>query len=355
MTTTSVKVYSVTPEFEDPEASDEFPSRVAATARACEAVGWHGILVPHNLHDVDPWLVAGFIGSVTDRFVPLIAVQPACISPHTAAAMAACFAGLYGRPVYFNLVAGARDDEMRRIGDDLPHDERYARMSQYAAALSGLLRGDEMTSADPYYTYKNYRLEPRPEVLADCSIFIAGSSPASLAVAVDRADVIVTHPAPITEWRVEHLEPLSATGYAGEIAIRIGIVCRADGDEARQLAAARFPETWRGRQETLLKTRSPNLWSRRLAELAILEEEQGSVPGDPSGTYWLGAFRTGRASAPFLVGSYDDVADALATYLAGGVSHVLLNGVHNDDYGHTRHAIELAATRSAAGADDVSR
>lgn len=342
-----VKVYSVTPEFADRVSEGDFAARIARTARASEAADWDGILVPHNLHELDPWLLSAYIGTTTSRLVPLVAVQPACIPPHTAAAMAACFAGLYHRPIYFNLVAGAREDELRSIGDELSHDERYSRMGEYAAVLRRLLAGDELTAAETHYTYKGYKLEPRPDVLDGCLTFIAGSSPASLAVAVEHADVVVTHPAPITEWRENHLTPLLATGYSGAIAVRIGIVCRDSREEAREVAMSRFPSSRLGRHKTLMKARSPNSWSRRLAELAIVEDKQGSVPGDLSGTYWLGAFRSGRANAPYLVGSYDDVAAALGAYLDDGVRHILLNGVHDDDYEHARRGIELAASRTA--------
>ncbi|MHA4779027.1 LLM class flavin-dependent oxidoreductase [Streptomyces sp. MSC1_001] len=341
-------VYSVTPEsVSRHEVSEEpYSARVSEVAGGCEAAGWSGMLVPHNLHEVDPWVVATYVGSVTEQLVPLIAVQPASMPPHTAAAMASAYATLYGRPLHFNLVAGARDDELRRTGDSLSHDERYARMRVFGRILRALLRGEVVDEESPFYSYHRFRLEPCPAVLTECKVFVAGSSPASVGVARDIADVVVTHPAPYAEWERTFLRPLLADGYHGEFGIRIGIIARSRREDAWATARERFPETWRGRQETLLKTLSQNEWSRRLASHAM--EEEGEAHGDP---YWLGAFRSGRASAPFLVGTHEEVGARLAEYLRAGVGHVLLNGSLEDDYEDINQA--LAVARSAHRVTEV--
>lgn len=341
--TMTVNVYSVTPE--SVSAHEQFragfAARLSATAAASERAGWRGILVPHNMHEVDPWVVATYLGSVTTNLIPLLAVQPASTPPHTAAACAAAFAMLYDRPLYFNLVAGARDDEMRRIGDSLSHDERYDRLRTYGQILASLLRGEDVTAEGLYYSYHRFRLEPRPEALDECRIFVAGSSPASLATAEEIADVVVTHPAPQPDWQRDFLQPLLERGYNRDVAIRIGILCRPDREEAWRLAQARFPASWLGRQETLLKTRSQNKWARDLAVRATSADPKH----DEQDVYWLGAFGSGRASAPFLVGTYQEVAERLNEYLRAGVRHVLLNGGLDEDFLHTRRAVDLAAER----------
>jgi alkanesulfonate monooxygenase len=334
-------VYTVTPESYDADGRirPDFAQLVAETAHATEHAGWTGMLVPHNFHEVDPWVVAGHLGSVSARLIPLLALQPATMPPHTAAACAAAFAALYGRPMYFNLVAGARGDELARVGDALPHDRRYERVEEYARVLRALLEGERVSSDGGHYRYDRHRLEPRGDALADCRIFLAGSSPAGIEAATQVADVAVTHPAPLADWRAEHLARLRDAGFAGEVGIRIGVVCRPERADAWQIARDRFPASWQGRQETLLKTRSENAWARELAQLATAEPD-----GDETHeTFWLGAFASGMASAPFLVGSYEDVATALGGYLDAGVGHVLLNGAETADYAHIANAIALAA------------
>jgi alkanesulfonate monooxygenase len=342
-------IYSVGPETASEHVvfHDDFRTRLTTTASRSERAGWSGMLIPHNMHEVDPWMVTGYVGSVTDTLIPLLAVQPACTPPHTAAACASAYATLYGRPLYFNLVAGARDDEMHRIGDHLSHDQRYERLRQYGRILRALLMGEVVDTASDYYEYRKFRLEPRPEVLQQCKIFVAGSSPASLRVATDVADVIVSHPVPYPEWREKFLQPLLASGYSGELGILIGIVCRPRRDEAWQVATDRFPESWISRQETLLKTRSQNVWAQDLAHRAVAEGNT-PAPAEHPDCYWLGAFRSGRSSAPFLVGTYADVGRKLGEYADSGVSHVLLSGSYDDDddFGHIGEGIRLTAATS---------
>jgi alkanesulfonate monooxygenase len=349
-----MQVYSVTPPSTGQEAAaDEYRAQLAQVAIASENARWSGILVPHSLHDLDPWIVAGHIGAITTSLAPLLALQPACAPPHQAAACAAAYATLYGRPLHFNLVAGAREDEMRSIGDDLSHDERYDRLREYGRILRMLLGGQQVTAESPHYSYRKFTLNPCPAVLARTRIFIAGSSPASMSVAAQIADVIVTHPAPYPDWRRDFLEPLRATGYPGSLGIRMGIIARPTRAEAWDLATKRFPETWLGRQETLLKTLSPNSWSRDLARRAVAADGEHGGHADPADPYWLGAFRTGGASAPFLVGEYGDVAARLTDYVREGVGHLLLNGCENDDFAHVRAVAEMAARTGATKANDA--
>jgi alkanesulfonate monooxygenase SsuD/methylene tetrahydromethanopterin reductase-like flavin-dependent oxidoreductase (luciferase family) len=335
-------IYCVLPEAvgEFETFRDSYRTRLTDMTRVAEESGWTGGLIPAFLHEVDPFMVASFLGAVTRDFIPLIAVQPACTPPHAAAACASAYAMIYDRPVYFNLVAGARDDEMRRVGDVLTHDERYDRMKEYADVLRALLRGEAVDYQGTYYRYRKFRLAPRPEVLERCKVFMAGSSDAGRRIAPQIADVVVTHPKPFPDLRDKVLSPLLAGGDG--IGIRIGMICRESGAEAWELARSRFPETWLSHQETLLKTQSQSVWSRDLAQMAISAETGEATEPDGDGVYWLGAFRSGRTSAPFLVGAYDEVAAALRRFVDAGVSHIVLATAKLEDFAPITRCIQMA-------------
>lgn len=345
----ALAVHSVTPEAASRHQvfAADFRERLTATATASEAAGWAGILVPHNLQEVDPWMVASYLGAVTRSLVPLLAVQPACIPPHTAAACVAAYATLYGRPLNLNLVIGARGDELGRIGDRLDHDGRYGRLLRYGQVVKALLRGETLDGDDGFWAYRRYRLEPRPEAAAGALIFVAGSSPASLLTARRVADVVVTHPAPFADWLTGLVRPLREEGYTGELGIRMGVICRPDREEAWHIARERYPESWGGRQETLLKTRSQNVWSRELAQRAVRAADGPSNPHDGR-PYWLGAFSSALASAPFLVGDYGEVAAELARYAGAGAGHLLLDAGRDEDFPHVRAAVDAVRIRLSA-------
>lgn len=348
--TVALQLYSVTPETvraDDPDGVG-FPSRLEESIRAAEAMGCTGMLVPQNMHEIDPWVVAGALGATSTSLLPLIAMQPAMMPPHTAAAASAAFAALYGRPVLFNLVAGAREDEMAAIGDSLDHDRRYRRLSAFARLTRALLVGERIHGDGEFYHYDGHRLEPRPQVLDLCRFFVAGSSPASRATAVEAADVVISHPAPVSDWRHDAVDPLIEAGFTGDLGIRIGILCRDDADEAWKIARTRFPETWMGTQETKLKTLSTNSWSRDLAKRALAQSDD--EPDAERDVYWLGAFKSGSASAPFLVGSTAAVARRLAEYVDVGVGHIVLNGTEPADHSHIRAAMDVALGGDASAA-----
>ena len=341
-----LRVYSVAPRCESVDELISYHDRLKELVRQIEGLSWDGLLVPHNFHEIDPWAVASAVGHAGTTAVPLIAVQPMATPPHSAAMFAAAFVALYRRPLYFNLVSGAREDEMRRLGETLVHDERYQRLREYAMALRTLISGEALDVSGRFYEYRGYSLSPWLPALQDCRIFIAGSSESSLAIAVEQADVVVTHPGPHGEWVVSHVAKVRQGSFAGELGIRIGILARGSSSEAWEIARDRFPGSWKGRQETLLKTRSQSHWSRRLAELSV---EQGvheiDRVAESHTTYWLGAFASGLASAPFLVGSYDDVSSALSEYLQSGVRHLLLNGCETPDYASIDKVIRMACEK----------
>jgi alkanesulfonate monooxygenase len=335
--------YSVTPETInefDPTATT-YPDRLHVTVRCAEDNGFLGILVPHSLHEIDPWMVAAKIGAETSSLRPLIATQPSAMPPHTAAQAAAAYAAMYGRPLDFNLVAGANTIELQSVGDTAPKDRRYARLRSWALVLRRLLDGEAVDWDDEHFCYHGFALRPCPNALKLCRFFMAGSSATSQAIAAEVADVAVTHPLPFDEWSNTTLPPLREAGFDGELGIRIGVLARDSTAEAWVLARERFPRTWRGDQETKLKTISTNTWSKQLAAKALAVDRGGEVPAEADGVYWLGAFVNGGASAPMLVGSYSEVATALGRYASAGVRHVILTGIHDDDYLHTKRVIDL--------------
>lgn len=333
-------VYTVTPATTGVSTDSSYAARLRQAGLATESMSWSGMLVPHHLDDVDPWMVACHLGSVTSKLIPLLAVQPACVPPHMAASCAAAYAVLYGRPLHFNLITGAKEEELRQLGDTTDHDQRYLRIKEYGSILRTLLTGNSVNMVGKYYTYRGYRLNPRPSVLDECKIFIAGSSPASLDAAQKMADVVVTHPLPFQEWRTNFITLPSRDESQLQLGIRIGIISRQSEDEAWETAFKRFPQSWSGDQITMLKTLSTNVWSRELAERSMNGPGDGSPRNEERDVYWLGAFRSGLASAPFFVGTYDRVAERIEQYTTAGVSHILLDSVENEDYVHINIALQ---------------
>ena len=118
-----------------------YRERVIEAARWSERAGCTGILVYTDNTLVDPWLVAQHIIANTSTLSPLVAVQPVYSHPYSAAKMASTLALLYGRRIFFNMVAGGFKNDLLALNDTTPHDLRYERLIEYTGIMRQLLKG----------------------------------------------------------------------------------------------------------------------------------------------------------------------------------------------------------------------
>jgi alkanesulfonate monooxygenase SsuD/methylene tetrahydromethanopterin reductase-like flavin-dependent oxidoreductase (luciferase family) len=116
------------------------------------------------------------------------------------------------------------------------------------------------------------------------------------------------------EVRCSYAGALSAlSGLSG-----IGIVARATTSEAWDEAHRRFPDDRRGQITHQLAMKvSDSQWHRQLSSVG-----SDAAPEDP---YWLGPFENSHTFCPYLVGSYDTVADAVARYVNVGFRTFILD------------------------------
>jgi alkanesulfonate monooxygenase len=304
--------------------------RVTAAARWSERAGCVGILVYSDNGQVDPWLVAQAIAERTSRLSPLVAVQPVYMHPYAAAKLIASIGYLHGRRLFLNLTAGGFANDLLALDDETPHDRRYARLVEYARVVMGLLGGQRLDHAVEFYRVRRPVLKPAlaPELLP--GLFVAGSSPAGLAAARALGATAVRYPQPAGAER-------AATDADGvEHAIRVGVVAREHDDEAWAVARRRFPESRAGQLTHQLAMKvTDSCWHRQLSDL------EAESPASP---YWLVPFQNYASMCPYLVGSYDRVAEELRRYAALGYGTVILDvPPSEEELDHTSVALGRAA------------
>ncbi|HLG65937.1 MAG TPA: LLM class flavin-dependent oxidoreductase [Ktedonosporobacter sp.] len=322
---------------------DEYLKAVIEMARLADEYHYTGSLIHYNHQVITPWILASTIIQQTAHHIPLIALQPASMPPLTVAKMIESFAYLFGRPVSLNIVAGAARTELEAIGDTVGHDERYERMREYIEIIRFLCMGENVTYRGKYYTVKDLRL--KPGIAADMlpRIFIAGSSPAGIQVALDVADVVVTHPQPTDLFKQHQVDQIKTARVS--IGIRLGIIARPSAEAAWTEAWQRFPPSRKGRIRTMMQKNSESQWTKDLAHLASEREVYDEV-------FWLGAYHSGNANCPYLVGSYDQVAAYLGRYLALGTQDILVDGpLTREEFDHTDKVFQKIGTPSVNGSD----
>ena len=310
-------------------------------ARCSEEAGCEGMLVVTDNAQPDPWLVSQLVIEATARLSPLVAVQPAYMHPYSVAKMVSTLAGLHGRRVHLNLVAGGFKNDLAALNDQTPHDERYARLLEYAAILQGLLGSPQALSFEGrYYKVANLKLVPAMPAELMPGFFVSGSSAAGMETARALRATAVEYPKPPAEQpAVEDDLPRG---------MRIGIIARASEEEAWAAALARYPEDRKGQlaHELAMKV-SDSVWHRQLSALARETAPESKGPARPS--YWLVPFQNYKAVCPFLVGSYGRVAEEVARYAAAGYRSFILDApAERDELRHIGAVLERAARHRLA-------
>jgi alkanesulfonate monooxygenase len=312
----TVQIYSTCPQSKDVPAG-EYARAVADVARWSEAAGCTGMLVYTDNGIADPWLVAQHVITATERLAPLVAVQPVYMHPFTAASMVSSLGYLHGRAVHLNMLAGGFRNDLLALGDPTEHDDRYARTTEYTQILMGLLRGETVTREGRWHEVHNLRLAP--ELPADLmpEVLISGSSPAGRAAAMDIGAVPIRYPEPLGQETVD-----APTGGG----VRVGIIARGDTAEAWKVAEERFPSDRKGQVAHSMAMRtSDSQWHRQLSAAARAQPERSSTIDAEPDPFWLGPFQNYQTFCPYLVGSYDRVASAIAHYLAQGTRVFVLD------------------------------
>ncbi|HEX6199022.1 MAG TPA: LLM class flavin-dependent oxidoreductase [Thermoanaerobaculia bacterium] len=324
--------------------AEAYPGRVADVGRWSEEAGCEGILVYADNSLLDPWLVSQLLVRGTERLAPLVAVQPVYMHPYSVAKAVASLAHLHGRSVHLNMVSGGFKNDLAALGDETPHDRRYDRLVEYTKIVRGLLAGGAPVSlAGDFYRVAGLRLQPAPPEELRGEVFVSGSSEAGMAAARVLDALAVKYPRPA------HEEQAEGDGFEDDgvrRGVRVGVIARADEEEAWQVAHERFPGDRRGQLTHQLAMKvSDSVWHQQLSKTA--EESDGSP-------YWLFPFQNYKTMCPYLVGSYERVGEELGRYVALGAGTFILDVPPDDEeLHHTRAA--FAAAGAALAPEDLPR
>lgn len=334
MTDTGLAIYSTCPQSKN-YSSEGYLERVVEVSRWSDEFGYAGMLVYTDNGLVDPWLVSQVVLQNTQRLAPLVAIQPVYMHPYAAAKMVATLAFMHGRSLSLNMLAGGFKLDLEALGDDTPHDDRYVRTTEYTLILKELLQGRRPVTFDGrYYQVDKLKMTPAlPEELWP-QILISGSSEAGRKAARDIDATAIRYPEPPED-------EMKATDGLQE-GVRVGIVARANNDEAWRVALERFPEDRHGQITHQLAMKvSDSTWHKTLSET-----DDGSGSGRP--TYWLGPFKNYRTFCPYLVGSYEETATQVARYIRLGFRTFILDIPPSlEELEHTRLVFDRA--REIAG------
>jgi alkanesulfonate monooxygenase len=338
------------------------PGFIEAAAKAQEHVGFDRVLVAFHSNSAESILISQHIASVTERLGLMIAHRPGFTAPTLAARQLATLDQLSKGRVAVHIITGGNDTELAQDGDHLTKDERYARTSEYLDIVR-----QEWSSATPFdYAGKYFSVERafgdvKPYHHTGIPIYFGGASEAAIPVAGKHADVYALWGETYDQVRTLVARIRAAAAVFGRtprfsLSLRPVLAdteaqawAKADDILARARAlreaggSGRSPFNARGGVPT-----PPNEGSRRLLEAAA----QGARVDK---RLWTGiaALTGAQGNSTGLVGTPDQVADAMLDYVDLGISTFLIRGFDPlvDAVQYGRELIprvrELAASRQA--------
>lgn len=307
-------------------------------ARSAERLGFEGVLTPTGSWCEDAWLSTMAISQHTEKLKFIVAFRPGFISPTLAAHQAATFQRLTQGRLLINIVTGGDPVEQRRYGDQLDHQQRYARSGEFIAAFKGVsaarANGQPFDFQGQYYQLEQATLLPSAWPVPP--VFFGGASAAAQQVAAAQADTWITWGEPLDQVapRLTAVRAAAATqGRELTFGIRFHVISRDSEEEAWREAARLLqgitPARIHSAQSLLSRTESVGQ-QRMTALLNNIEARHVNpenvraleiAPGVWSG---YGLVRGGAGTA--LVGSHQQVAELIKAYHTLGIDHFILSG-----------------------------
>lgn len=296
-------------------------------AQAHEQAGFDRVLVGYWSDQPDGFLVTALAGMATKKLGLLLAHRPGFVAPTLAARKLATLDHLLDGRLAINIVSGGSDVEQRKDGDFASHDGRYTRTDEYLDVLKKVWTQEQPFDheGDFYKTqnaFSQIKCAQRPHI----PVYFGGASDPALAVAAKHADVYMLWGESLAQT-AEILGRVKKLAQQQQRQLRYSLSFRpiiADTEAAAWTKAEQILEQARARQTSagpVLAEKTESVGAKRLMATSRLGDRVDSC-------LWTGiaSLVGGSHNSTALVGTPDQVAEAIARYYQLGVEHILIRG-----------------------------
>ena len=310
------------------------PSFLKEFAQAHEAADFDYVLVGYYSSSADGFGVASYAAANTKKLSFLIAHRPGNVTPTLAARTSATFDALSGGRLALHIIAGITDEDQQREGDFSPKSERYARAAEYLDVMRRVWTSRTPFDYDgSFYKFRAAFSEARPVQQPYPPLFFGGSSPEALAMGAQHCDVFAMFGEPLAETaeRITAFRKLAAP-FGRQPRFNVSfrpIIAKTEGqawDKAKQILAEL-------KSTGALPTKMQDKSAERLVAIAA----RGDVHDE---RLWMpvAAAAAGKGNTSCLVGTPEQVAEAILKYYRLGVASFLIRGFDPlgdvADFGH---------------------
>jgi alkanesulfonate monooxygenase len=303
------------------------PPFIVEFARAHEAAGFDMALVGYSSSSAEGFLVALHAATHTTRLSFLIAHRPGFVAPTLFARKVATFDHLTGGRLALHIITGKTDAEQHGDGDFTPKPQRYRRAQEYLHLMKRAWSCEGPFDFEgEFYQVHGAHSDVRPLQKPRPLILFGGASEGALEMGAAECDVfaIYAEPRATTTERIAELRARAAR-LGRQVGFNMSvrpIIAGSEGaawDKANRILAAMGGELGWRRQEG---TRAPvDNAGKRLFSFALEKDIHDE-------RLWMGIARATGAlgNTSCLVGTPEQVADAILAYYRLGVGSFLLRG-----------------------------
>jgi len=320
-------------------------------AQVHEEAGFDRILVGYWSDQPDGFLVTALAGLATSKINFLLAHRPGFVAPTVAARKLATLEHLLDGRLAVHVISGGNDGEQRKDGDHLDHDQRYARTDEFLDVVRKVWTEEQpFDHQGAHYQAQNAFSAIKPLQKPHLPVYFGGSSEAALQVAGKHADVFALWGESLEQTR-ETIAAVRAEAARHGREIEFSVSFRpiiADTEEAAWAKAETILGSARQRIERagpVIANKPQSVGAQRLLDTVA----KGDRVDERLWTGIAGLVGGGHNSTA-LVGTPEQVADALLAYYDLGVKTFLIRGfdpvVDAEDYG--RELLPLTRAKVAA-------
>src|ERR1043165_1168706 len=270
--------------------------------REAERYGIDSVLVDFGVEKADSIVLATALGLATSRLRFIVAYRSGLLAPTSFVQQLNTLSALTGGRVALNIVAGSSPDEQRRYGDWAEHDDRWHRTDEFLAIARGIWSGHEVDFDGRWYRVAGAWVRTRA---AKPEIYVGGSSDAAAAVALKHADCRLI-PADVPSRVAAQIAPMLRAGK--EAGLRCMVIARRTRAAARE-AGARFRAA--APLDSLVRQ---SRHVDRCDSQMIRDGYARAADEWPAPWVRTGGGRPAGTMMVAIVGSYDDVAEAVLEY-----------------------------------------
>ncbi|MBV9496291.1 MAG: LLM class flavin-dependent oxidoreductase [Acidobacteria bacterium] len=293
--------------------------RFCRHAEECEI---ESLLTAFGFHRPDPIVLASVLGTLTTKIKFMVAVRSGIFSPTVFVQQVNSVAAMTNGRICLNVVAGHTPEEQRSYGDFLTHDERYERTDEFLTVCDAFWRREsEVNFEGKYYRIEKGKLIV-PFVAPDRTkpeLFLGGNSARAEELAVKHADCLWRLPDKPAVLR-ERTAELIARGI--EVGLLVSLIVRPTRREAIA-ATEQLLEEVGGRPRRTHEEFAKRSDSVAFTSTFALAEKNDAWLTD---YLWSGAVPLLGAPAMAIVGSPEDVTEALFELREAGITQFLFMG-----------------------------